>query len=116
MNRDTRVEFFLLAAGAGLFFLGVLLLLLAGGSDIGVAIAVVVIGLSSVVMAYFLWSINPKRNWKELGRFLHDMANPFVVLLAVLGAALVLQGVGSLLGWNGLRSTGDLLADLFGGS
>lgn len=116
MTRDTRAEFSLLLVGTALFFLGVLLLLLAGESDVGVAVAVVVIGLSSVVMGYFLWSANPKRSWREPGRFLHDMAKPFVVVLAVLGAALIMQGLGSLLGLDGVRSTGDLLAKLFGGS
>ncbi|MDE2838286.1 MAG: hypothetical protein OXL97_12410 [Chloroflexota bacterium] len=116
MAKDTRAELSLLAAGAALFFLGVLLLLLVGESDIGVAVGVVVIGLSSIVIAYFWWAINPEHNWKEPGRFLHEMAKPVVVLLALVGAALVLQGLGILLGVDGLRSTGALFADLFGGS
>ena len=116
MAKDTRAEFFLLATGAALFVLGVLLLLLVGDSDIGVAVGVVVIGLSSVLTAYSLWSVNPKHSWREPGRFLHEMAKPLVVLLALVGAALVLQGLGSLLGLDGLRSTGALIADLFGGS
>ena len=116
MTKDTRAEFFLLAAGAALFFLGVLLLLLVGESDIGLAVGVVVIGLSSIVMAYFWWAINPEHNWKEPGRFLHEIAKPLVVLFALVGVALVLQGLGSLLGLDGLLSIGDELARLFGGS
>ena len=106
----------LLLASAVLFLIGLLLLLLAGQSDVGLAISVVFVGLSAVVLSYSLWSLHPEGDWSNPGKFLQEVSKPLVLLFALLGAALVLQGLGALAGLDGLRSAGDTLAELFGGS
>ncbi len=105
----------LLLASAVLFLLGLLMLLLAGESDVGVATSVVFVGLSAVALSYFLWSLHQEDGKRNPGEFLQEITKPLVVLFALLGAALALQGLGALAGLDGLRFVGSTLAELFGG-
>lgn len=59
--------------------------------------------------------MHPK-HWRAALRFLRDIVNPVVPLLALLGVALELQGLGELVGWDGPRALGRAVAELFGGS
>lgn len=98
------------------FVLGLLLLLLAGKSDVWLAISVASVGLSAVVLSYSLWSFRSDRDWRNPGEFVQEVMKPVVTLFALGGIALVFQGLGALAGLDGLRSVGDTFAKLFGGS
>ena len=78
------------------------------------AAGVVFLGLFGVVLSYSAWSlINSNSGWLDLA---HEIFKTFLVLLALLGIALTLQGLGSLTGLDLLDNMGRDLADLFGGS
>ncbi len=92
-------------------------LVVVGLSDLLCAAAVaMLLGLAAIGMAYSIWSALHPWHWRDPLRFLRDVVNPVVPLLALLGVALVFQGLGELAGWAGLRALGRAVAELFGGS
>ena len=113
--KDKLTFLLLLTASLVLWILG--LLLLSGSSDAEKALAATFVGFGSVAHAYAWWYVLDQ---KEGGRspldFSQELIKAVIVLLALLGAALVLQGLGALTGFEVLNSVGSTLGDLFGGS
>ena len=102
-------------AGGLLFLLG--WLLFSADSDICFSIAVISWGLSAILVGYAAWSVcHSKDDSNKPLEFARQASTAFCIVLAVLGVALVLQGIGSLVGWEGLRFIGSTLAEVFGGS
>ena len=77
------------------------------------AAAVVFFGLFAVVLAYTVWSQFIGKSIRDLMR---DVLKTILVLLALLGIAVMLQGLGSLTGLDPLDVMGRDLAKIFGGS
>ena len=107
-------------SGSGKFFslvaVNVILLVLSGFfvSQNNQAMGFVSMGLFGVVFAYSIWPIfNPCSDRSGL---ILEIFKTAVVLLALLGIAFTLQGLGSLRGLDALDSIGRELSELFGGS
>ena len=105
----------LIAASAVLFTLGVLLL--RTDSETCWAIGAMFLGGSAITTGYAWWSLlHPKADWKNPSSFIREIGKAFLAVLALLGIAIVLQGIGALAGWEELRFIGSTLAEVFGGS
>ena len=105
-----------LAICTSLFIVDLLLLLLVGDAAVGLAAAAVCCGGSAVSGSYALWHAVQSEENRHPKKYVQDVMQPVVTLLAILGVALMVQGLGALAGWNGLRSLGRVLAALFGAS
>ena len=104
-----------IGVGAVFFLLGALLLV--GGSDARVSVGVLLWGLSGILVSYAAWSVIDSMDVrKKPFEFARQICKAFCVVLAVLGLALILQGIGDLMGWYELGLVGSTLAELSGGS
>lgn len=112
---DSLPSLVVLGAGALLWLFG--LLLLGANSEVRFAFTAISWGLSAILGGYAIWSLlYGKDGWKRPSEFAKHVCKAFCAVLAVLGVALVLQGIGSLAALEGLRFIGRTLAEVFGGS
>ena len=96
--------------------LGLVILPLSGALGLNAAIVAALLGLVAVGLSYAIWSALHPWHWRDPLRFVREVINPVVPLLALLGVALVFQGIGELVGWDGLGALGRTVVELFGGS
>lgn len=98
----------LLAGGAALFMLGVLLI--ANGPEARWAVGAILIGFSVEIVAYSWWLLlHPKMDWRNPLDFLKALWKTILLALALLGVASVFQGVGALAGWDSFSAVGATL-------
>ena len=101
--------------GALLFLFGALLFI--ADSDARFAIGAISWGLSAIFVSYATWSLfYGKDGWKRPSEFAKQAGKALCTVFALLGLGVILQGIGSLVGWDGLRFIGRTLAEVFGGS
>ena len=106
--RDSKKFFSLLAANVILFALFGFFV------TRGQAAEVVFLGLLAVVISYSVWTYTlPDSSWKNLTG---EIFRTILVLLALLGIAVTLEGVGEFAGLDVLGAMGQDLYELFGGS